>query len=115
MSDLRSELRAARVAAQDAVETIRQEKEDAHERGDHAGFDRAAAALPRAIEAETEATRRLQREILNPSIAGIASLKDGTAELKDRIARFKADAATMGDIAVGISILTNAITLFRIV
>lgn len=105
----------ARRLARASVTEIRAHQKEAYEAGDYDEYDRCEMPLRLALKAEDEATRRLIAGVINPQGADVLTLKSATAELEDRIAKFKEQAAKLADLAVCLSILTSAIQLFSIV
>lgn len=103
--------RARRVARATVAECLRR-KEAAYDAGDYDEFDRCAAAYRDALNAEDQAARRLIAALANPTDADVKSLKDAADDLEARLEAEKNAAATIGDVAVGITILMHAILLF---
>lgn len=94
-----------------AVAEIQARKKVAFETNDYDEFERCAAALPGALNAEHLATQRVIAGVINPTEDGVLTLKAATAELKERIDAFAEDARKLGDLASILSIVTNAILL----
>lgn len=108
-------LKDTRKAARRAVSEIQARKKIAYDAQDYDDFEKCVASLPLALNAEHLATQRLIAGIIDADEESVLTLKQATAELDARIEKFKADAAMLSDLAAILSIVTNAILLFKIV
>lgn len=108
-------LKDTRKAARRAVAEIQARKKIAYDAQDYDDFEQCVASLPLALNAEHLATQRLIAGIIDADDKSVVTLKEATDELDARIERFKVDAATLSELATALSIVTNAVMLFKLV
>jgi hypothetical protein len=108
-------LKDARKVSRRAVAEIQTRKKIAYNAQDYDEFEECASLLPNALNAEHLATQRLIAGIIDADETSILTLKKATSELDARIERVKANAAKLSEIAEMLSIVTNAVLLFKIV
>jgi hypothetical protein len=111
MADALSALRAAERTANKAVRALEQRMQTA-------GPDELADLADQHSEALTrraEANERIENEIVNPSASKIARLETATETLEKRIAEFKAQEASLGQLATALNIMKQALSLILLV
>lgn len=113
--DTLAALSLASTAATATVAELQRRKAAAFAERNFKQFDRLVNASRAALNAEDKATRALMSTLTDPQAEEAVTLAGATERLEERLAGLREDAASLDDLTVAITVLTNAVLLIGLV